>query len=81
MAVYLCVMQTSVCVTPALVCKHKYSIRVYNSYLRMIALICHFPSDRHSVLICIQHLRLRMFNAAIKPISDIKCICDYKVHL
>lgn len=52
--------------------------RQRHSYRKMITLICHsfIPPDRHSILICIQHLRLRIFNAAIKVISDIKCICD-----
>lgn len=71
------IMQTSVWHVCA--CVHAQVKRtVYQSYGRMIVPICHsfFPPDRHSVLICIQHLRLRMFNAAIKLISDIKCICD-----
>lgn len=76
MGMCVCVSCRHLCVMSAHA--HKWSITVYRCYWRMIALICHsfFPSDRHSVLICIQHLRLRMFNAAIKLISDIKCICD-----
>lgn len=38
-----------------------------------------FPSHRRGVVICIQHLKLWLFNAAIKLISNIKYICDKRV--
>lgn len=74
MAVYMHEMQSSVCDVWARMLVQQYATAKSEWSPSFVTLF--FPPDRNSAVICIQHLRLWMFNAAIKLISDIKCICD-----